>query len=87
MKHEYDKTPVESSFQAGRRPARKLVTIKHGIYRYKFRDNIQRMPTNREALLFSVLDIEKIILIRQHSGLDYSFIEKVNNKIKARVGM
>ena len=64
-----------------------VMTIKHRIYRYKFRDNIQRFPTNREALLFSALDIEKIILIRQHSGLDYTFIEKVNNKIKARVGM
>ena len=64
-----------------------VMTIKHRIYRYKFRDNIQRFPTNREALLFSALDIERIILIRQHSGLDYSFIEKVNNKIKARVGM
>ena len=64
-----------------------VMTIKHRIYRYKFRDNLQRIPSNRETLLFAALDIEKIILIRQHTGLDYSFIEKVNNKIKARVGL
>ena len=64
-----------------------VMTIKHRIYRYKFRDNLQRIPSNREALLFAALDIEKIILIRQHTGLDYSFIEKVNNKIKDRVGL
>ena len=48
---------------------------------------MQRIPSHRETTLFSALDIDKIILIRQHSGLEYSFLNKFNNKLKTRVGL
>ena len=64
-----------------------IMTLKHRIYRYKFRDNMQRIPSHRETTLFSALDIDRIILIRQHAGLEYSFLNKLNDKLKIRVGL
>ena len=64
-----------------------IMTLKHRIYRYKFRDNMQRIPSHRETTLFSALDIDRIILIRQHNGLEFSFLNKLNDKLKTRVGL
>ena len=58
-----------------------IMTIKHRIYRYKFRDNLQRIPSHREATLSSALDIAQVILIRQNSCLEYLFLDKFNNKL------
>ena len=59
-----------------------IMTTKHRRYRYEFRDNLQRIPSHREVTLSTALDIDKVILIRQ-----FSFIDKFNNKLKARVGL
>ena len=64
-----------------------IMTTKHRRYRYEFRDSLQRIPSHREVTLSTALDIDKVILIRQHSDLEFSFIDKFNNKLKARVGL
>ena len=64
-----------------------IMTAKHRLYRLKFRDNMQRFPSRRVCLLSIALDLEKVILIRHHSGLDGSFLENFNSRIKAIVGM
>ena len=64
-----------------------IMTAKHRLYRLRFRDNMQRFPSRRASLLSIALDLEKVILIRYHSGLDCSFLENFNNRIKAIVGL
>ena len=53
-----------------------IMTTKHRRY------NLQRIPSHREVTLSTALDIDKVIIIRQ-----FSFIDKFNNKLKARVGL
>ena len=40
-----------------------VMTLKHRIYRYKFRDNMQRIPSHRETTLFSALDIDRKVFL------------------------
>ena len=52
-----------------------------------FRDDPQRMLSNSMVMLSTALDLDKVILFRKYNGLDSTFIEKFNNKIKSLVGL
>ena len=64
-----------------------VMTFKHLIYRFKFRDNINRFPTLRLALLTAALDLDKIAMVRQRNGLDSVLIETLIERLKTHVGM
>ena len=64
-----------------------IMTIKHRIYLLRFRDNQNRLPSFRMALLWSILDIDKVVMVRQHNGINSSFLENFNNKLKNIVGL
>ena len=64
-----------------------VMTVKHRIYQFKYRENQERYPSLRLALLSIALDIDRVITIRQQNGLNSCFIEKFNNRIKAIVGL
>ena len=64
-----------------------VTTVKHRIYQFKYRENQERYPSLRLALLSIALDIDRVITIRQQNGLNSCFIEKFNNRIKAIVGL
>ena len=64
-----------------------VMTVKHRIYQFKFRENQERYPSHRLALLSIALDVDKVITIRQQNGLNSSFIEKFNNRLKSIVGL
>jgi hypothetical protein len=63
------------------------MTFKHLIYRFKFRDNMNRFPTLRLALLTAALDLDKIAMVRQRNGLDSVLIETLIERLKTHVGM
>ena len=64
-----------------------VMTVKHLIYRFKFRENLNRFPTVRLSLLTAALELDKTVMVRQRSGLDSQFLENMVDKIKTRVGM
>ena len=64
-----------------------VMTVKHLIYRFKFRENLKRFPTVRLSLLTAALDLDKTVMVRQRSGLESHFLENMVDKIKTRVGM
>ena len=64
-----------------------VMTVKHRIYQFKFRENQERFPSLRLALLSIALDVDKVITVRQQNGLNSSFIEKFNNRLKSIVGL
>ena len=39
------------------------------------------------ALLWSILDIDKVIMVRQHNSINSSFLESFNDRLKAIVGL
>ena len=64
-----------------------VMTAKHRIYQFKFRENQERHPSLRLALLSVALDVDKVVTIRKQNGLNSSFIEKFNNRLKTIVGL
>ena len=63
------------------------MVFKHLIYRFKFRENLNRFPTLRLALLTAALDLDKIAMVRQRNGLDTILIENLIERLKTTVGM
>lgn len=64
-----------------------VMVFKHLIYRFKFRENLNRFPTLRLALLTAALDLDKIAMVRQRNGLDTTLIETLIERLKTYVGM
>lgn len=64
-----------------------VMTVKHLIYRFKFRENLTRHPTMRMSLLTAALELDKTIMVRHRNGLDSHFLENLVEKIKSHVGM
>ena len=60
-----------------------IMTTKHRLYRHKFRDIPQRMPSNRKVMLSTALDLDKVIMVRKYNRLGSNFL----NKIKSLVGL
>ena len=64
-----------------------VMIFKHLIYRFKFRENMNRFPTLRLALLTAALELDKVTLVRQRNGLDTTFIDNLVERLKTNVGM
>ena len=64
-----------------------VMIVKHLMYRFKFRENLTRLPTMRLSLLTAALELDKTIMVRQRNGLDSYFLSNMVEKIKNHVGM
>ena len=64
-----------------------VMIVKHLMYRFKFRENLTRLPTMRLSLLTAALELDKTIMVRQRNGLDSYFLANMVEKIKNHVGM
>ena len=83
----FNHTPSSLSTELSRDLLNIIMTIKHRLYLLRFRDNQDRLPSFRMALLWSILDIDKVIMVRQHNGINSSFLESFNDRLKAIVGL
>lgn len=62
------------------------MVIKHAIYRLKFRENMNRLPTPRLLIVIAALDLEKAVKVRNYFNKESIFINEVTNVLKARAG-
>ena len=83
----FNHTPSSLSTELSRDLVNIVMTIKHRLYLLRFRDNQDRLPSFRMALLWSILDIDKVIMVRQHNGINSSFLESFNDRLKVIVGL
>ena len=83
----FNHAPSHLSVELSRDLLNIVMTIKHRIYLLRYRDNQNRLPSFRMALLWSILDIDKVVMVRQHNGINSSFLENINNKFKSVVGL
>ena len=58
------------------------MVIKHVIYRVKYRENPNRLPTKRMILVMVVLEIEKVILLKNYKNKISFFMHDFNNELR-----
>ena len=59
-----------------------IMVTKHVIYRVKFRENPNRLPTKRMILVMVVLEIEKVILLKNYKNKISFFMHDFNNELR-----
>ena len=63
-----------------------VMVSKHVIYRLKFRENLNRLPTLRLIIVMVALDLEKVVNVRNHLNKESIFINETMNVLKVRAG-
>ena len=63
-----------------------VMVVKHAIYRLKFRENIDAMPSIRLLMVIVTMDLEKAITVRNYMNKDSYLLSDVTDKIKLRAG-
>ena len=63
-----------------------VMVVKHAIYRLKFRENIDAMPSIRLLMVIVTMDLEKAVTVRNYMNKDSFLLAEVTDKIKLRAG-
>jgi hypothetical protein len=63
-----------------------VMVVKHAIYRLKFRENIDAMPSIRLLMVIVTMDLEKAVTVRNYMNKDSYLLAEVTDKIKLRAG-
>lgn len=63
-----------------------VMVVKHAIYRLKFRENIDALPSIRLLMVIVAIDLEKAITVRNYMNKDSFLLSDVTEKIKSRAG-
>ena len=64
-----------------------IMTVKHILYKLKFREDFVRYPSHRRVALLIIIDIEKVITCRKLSAQPYTFLFDYQNLIRDNIGM
>ena len=62
-----------------------LMIIKHVIYRLRFRENIDRLPTVKLVIITAILEIQKYILLKTRNGDDTEMLKSINLKLRQEI--
>ena len=62
-----------------------LMIYKHVIYRLRFRENTARYPTTKLVLISMILELQKLISLKNKNGEETDSLEMVNLKLKQEI--
>ena len=63
-----------------------LMIIKHVLYRLKYRERIERVPSSRLILSITYMELEKALLSRNFLGQRATLFSSFSNALKEHVG-
>ena len=63
-----------------------VMIVKHAIYRLKFRENRNALPSVRLLMVIVAIDLEKAVTVRNYMNKDSYLLSDVTEKIKTRAG-
>ena len=63
-----------------------MLIIKHVLYRFKFRDNLERYPSVRLGTITSALELEKLLAVRKNRCEWVTGLEAIIKDMKSMVG-
>ena len=63
-----------------------VMIVKHAIYRLKFRENRNALPSIRLLMVIVAIDLEKAVTVRNYMNKDSYLLSDVTEKIKTRAG-
>ena len=63
-----------------------IIIIKHVLYRLKYRERIERVPSSRLILTITCMELEKALLARNFLGQRATLFSSFSNALKEHVG-
>ena len=63
-----------------------IMVVKHVLYRLKFRDDLNRLPSPRLVLTISAMEIDKALMVRSYLGKPTNLLSTFMQMIKSHVG-
>ena len=63
-----------------------IMIAKHAIYRLKFRQNTNRLPTIKLLLVTVALDMERAVTVRNYMCKDSQLLADITDKLKTKAG-
>ena len=62
-----------------------LMIAKHVVYRVRFRENIERRPTNRMLILTCIIELQKLVPCRLRMGTDVVGLNEVITELRREI--
>ena len=63
-----------------------IMVVKHVLYRLKFRDDLNRIPSTRLVLTISAMEVDKALMVRSYLGKPTNLLSTFMQMIKSHVG-
>ena len=63
-----------------------IMVVKHVLYRLKFRDDLNRIPSTRLVLTMSAMEVDKALMVRSYLGKPTNLLSTFMQMIKSHVG-